>query len=170
MKRKRFVFYLPMISKINFQLHKLNSYTENFEKVFFAFLLLLALQLAPHTLFPNIENNFANSFPIAKEVALYKVFVPITSYNAVAAQTDDTPCITANGFNLCEATEENVVAANFVPLGTRIKIPELYGEKVFTVVDRMNPRFKYKVDIWKKEIADSRDFGLKFAYVEVYKN
>jgi 3D (Asp-Asp-Asp) domain-containing protein len=108
------------------------------------------------------------AFPEAGE-APYRRFVtvPVTAYSSDPAQTDSTPCIAARGFDLCAHGEEDVVAANFLPIGAKIRIPDLYGLRVFTVVDRMNPRYDRRVDIWMREKADARAFGLKRATVEV---
>ncbi len=149
------------------RLPNLNPFSTLLDKVVLGLYLLVVVQLLPMALPPQ-TNPFPNSFPQAQEVPRYSIIVPISAYNAVPEQTDDTPCITANGFNLCEAEEENVVAANFIKLGARIKIPELYGDKEFIVVDRMNPRYTYKVDIWKKEIATAKKFGIQIARIEVY--
>lgn len=94
--------------------------------------------------------------------------VPITAYTSEPAQTDDTPCVTASGLDVCERNIENVVAANFLPLGTRVRIPELYGDRVFYVEDRMNKRYNYKMDIWMKEKSEAKVFGVKYATIEVF--
>ncbi|MEK7614758.1 MAG: hypothetical protein AAB431_00010 [Patescibacteria group bacterium] len=94
--------------------------------------------------------------------------IPLTAYTSEAAQTDDSPCITASGLDVCERDIENVVAANFLPLGTRVRIPELYGNRVFFVEDRMNERYYYKMDVWMKQKSDAKQFGLKHATVEVF--
>jgi 3D (Asp-Asp-Asp) domain-containing protein len=91
----------------------------------------------------------------------------ITAYNSEVGQTDDSPCITANGFNVCEHGREDTVAANFLPFGAKIRIPELFGDKVFTVRDRMNARHSNRVDIWMAKKADAKQFGVKSAKVEV---
>lgn len=94
--------------------------------------------------------------------------IPLTAYTSEVGQTDDTPCITASGLDVCERNEENVVAANFLPLGTRVRIPELYGNQVFYVEDRMNARYHYKMDIWMKQKQDAKQFGVKHATIEVF--
>ena len=71
----------------------------------------------------------------------------VTAYNVGdPRQTDDTPCISANGENICKALADGEMrcAANFVPLGSR-----LYVEKigVCLVTDRMNKRYRNRVDI-----------------------
>jgi 3D (Asp-Asp-Asp) domain-containing protein len=93
--------------------------------------------------------------------------VTLTAYNSEVGQTDDSPCITANGFNVCENGIEDTVAANFLPFGTKIKIPALFGDRVFVVRDRMNKRFSNRVDVWMIEKPDAVKFGVKVARIEV---
>lgn len=91
------------------------------------------------------------------------VSVVVTAYSSTAWQTDDTPFITASGTNV----REGVVAANFLPIGTKIKLPELYGEKIFVVEDRMHPRQKYVVDIWFPSYFEALNFGAKYTKIQV---
>lgn len=93
----------------------------------------------------------------------------ITAYNSDAGQTDDSPCITANSFNVCENGVEDTIAANFLPFGSKIKIPELFGDRVFIVRDRMNKRFSNRIDVWMIEKSDAIKFGVKVAKIEVLK-
>lgn len=101
--------------------------------------------------------------PIPKIMTIY-----VTAYTSSPEETDDTPCITASGYNLCEHNLENVVACNFLPFGTKIIFPDLDPEKIYTVVDRMHERFNSRIDIWKKSAADARKFGVKKLKVEIY--
>lgn len=91
----------------------------------------------------------------------------ITAYNSEAAQTDDSPCITANGFNVCEHGQEDTVAANFLKFGTKVQIPELFGDRVFIVRDRMNKKHPNRVDVWMKERKAAVKFGVKTASIVV---
>ncbi len=93
--------------------------------------------------------------------------VVLTAYNSEPGQTDDSPCITANGFNVCENGKEDTIAANFLRFGTKVKIPELFGDRVFTVRDRMNKRYSNRVDVWMLEKQDARKFGVKHAKIQV---
>lgn len=88
-------------------------------------------------------------------------FHSMTAYNSEVRQTDDSPCITANGFNVCEHGIEDTVATNFLPFGTKIRIPELFGDKIFTVRDRMNKRYHERIDIWMLNKVDALKFGVK---------
>lgn len=90
----------------------------------------------------------------------------ITAYTSTPDQTDDSPFIAASG----QRVYDGMIAANWLPFGTKIKIPSLSGNKIFTVDDRMNKRYGLgRLDIWldttKKE---ARQFGVKRVDVEVY--
>ncbi|MHB8903558.1 MAG: hypothetical protein ACYC40_00410 [Patescibacteria group bacterium] len=91
----------------------------------------------------------------------------ITAYNSEVSQTDDDPCTTANGYNLCKNNKEDSIAANFLKFGTKVRIPELFGDKVFVVRDRMNARHATRVDVWMKNHSDAMKFGVKVAKIEV---
>ena len=91
----------------------------------------------------------------------------MTAYNSEVAQTDDTPCITANGFDVCEHGIEDTIAANFLKFGTKVRIPDLFGDRIFVVRDRMNKRYPDRVDIWMLEKSDALQFGVRRARIEV---
>ncbi len=91
----------------------------------------------------------------------------MTAYNSDPRQTDDTPCITANGFNVCEHGIEDTVAANFLKFGTKVMIPDLFGDRVFIVRDRMNKRYPDRVDIWMLNYDDAIKFGVRTAKIHV---
>lgn len=93
--------------------------------------------------------------------------VVLTAYNSDKAQCDDSPCITASGFNVCQHGIEDTVAANFLPLGAKIKIPALFGDRVFVVRDRMAKRHQNRVDIWMKDYGSAIKFGIKTATIEI---
>jgi len=88
-----------------------------------------------------------------------ELYTYATAYTSSVAETDSTPCITADGYNVCEANEENVIATNFLPFGTVVKIPEVYGDREFIVHDRMNRRYSNRIDIWMKDRGDAIQFG-----------
>ena len=96
----------------------------------------------------------------------YTITVPATAYNSLPWQTDDTPFITASG----TTTRHGVLAANFLPIGTRVKIPEIYGDDIFIVEDRMNSRYWERVDIWMEHYDDAIQFGYQNIELEVYPN
>jgi len=89
--------------------------------------------------------------------------VRLTAYSSTPEETDDTPFITANNTYV----HDGVIAANFLPFGTRVRIPGLFGNKVFIVEDRMNPRATSGVDIWMPSKNDALQFGFSNAKIEV---
>lgn len=91
----------------------------------------------------------------------------MTAYNSLPEQTDATPCITANGFDVCKHWTEDTIAANFLKFGTKVRIPELFGDRIFIVRDRMNARYSDRVDIWMKDKQDARNFGKRTAKIEI---
>lgn len=102
-----------------------------------------------------------NQSPITPAPKFVDVFV--TAYSSREEETDSTPFITASGSNV----RTGVVAANWLPFGTKIKIPELFGEKVFTVEDRMHKRNADKMDIWFPTTEEALRFGTQVTRVEI---
>lgn len=104
--------------------------------------------------------------PIAEDGSPHRTFysIPITAYSSEVGQTDATPFTTASGTTV----RRGVIAANFLPIGTRVRLPELYGDEVFIVEDRMNARYNKRVDIWMEETADAKNFGVNWTTVEVF--
>lgn len=101
------------------------------------------------------------------------VKMTITAYNSDSAQTDDSPCITASGLDVCKRGAEDIVATNYMhlPFGTIVKIPELFGDKEFIIHDRMNARYSARMDVWMESYASARKFGVKRNItVEIYEN
>ncbi len=93
-----------------------------------------------------------------------KMKVVITGYSSTIWETDDTPQITASG----ALVRDGIVANNGLPMGTKIKIPELYGERIFVVEDRMSwVKGKYHVDIWFPSYFEAKNFGAQRTYIEV---
>ena len=103
-----------------------------------------------------------------REIAWSKRYT-MTAYNSEVAQCDDSPCITANGFNVCEHGIEDTVAANFLKFGTEIRIPELFGDRIFIVRDRMNSRYTERVDVWLLSHDNAIDFWVKYPLIEILK-
>ncbi len=87
----------------------------------------------------------------------------ITAYSSTEDQTDSTPFITASGTKV----RDGVVAANWLPIGTKVKIPALFGNKIFIVEDRMAPKNAAKLDIWFSTTEAAINFGVKRTRVEI---
>ena len=89
--------------------------------------------------------------------------ITMTAYSSTPDQTDDSPFIMANG----KRVHDGAVAANFLPFGAKVRFPDLYGEKVFTVEDRMHRRFDGRMDIWMETRTEAINFGGRKITVEI---
>lgn len=90
-------------------------------------------------------------------------YITVTAYSSAPDQTDNSPYLTASQ----TFVREGVVASNYFRIGTKIRFPDLYGDRVFIVEDRMNRRYFKRVDIWMPERDQAVKFGLKRLKVEV---
>lgn len=105
----------------------------------------------------TIENNTLIGI-VSGEIDLKPetgITVVVTAYSSTQDQTDETPFITATGSH----TRDGVIAANFLPFGTRVKFPTLYEDKIFVVEDRM--KNNHKVDIWFSTREEALEFGIR---------
>ena len=89
--------------------------------------------------------------------------VVLSAYSSTSDQTDSTPFIMASGKHVYDGA----IASNFLPLGALVRIPELFGGKIFVVEDRMHKRFSNRVDIWMPTRQEAINFGLRSATIEV---
>lgn len=87
------------------------------------------------------------------------------AYSSERRQTDHDPFSTATGTK----PKWGTVAANHLPKWTRIKI-EGFGDKIFTVEDRLNPRYQKTIDIWFSSKREARQFGNRRLDYWVLKN
>lgn len=87
--------------------------------------------------------------------------VILTAYSSTSDQTDSTPFITASNTKV----RDGVIASNFLAFGTKILIPSLFGDKIFTVEDRMARKHSDKIDIWFPERHLAKRFGVQEAEV-----
>jgi 3D (Asp-Asp-Asp) domain-containing protein len=123
--------------------------------------------------FPKVEPSLRPARDIRSKVAKNGQKQPnmvvrsvITAYTSTPDQTDDTPFIAANGAHVYDG----MIAANWLPFGTKVKIPDIYGDKVFTVEDRMNERYGFgRMDVWMDAPRQTAiQFGVRVVNVEVY--
>ena len=110
----------------------------------------------------NAGSIFQAKSPSTAETAS-RFLMDITAYSSSADETDSTPFITASGTRV----RDGVIASNAFPLGTKVKIPELFGDKVLTIEDRMHERFTDRIDVWMPSKWSALRFGKKQAEVEI---
>jgi 3D (Asp-Asp-Asp) domain-containing protein len=130
---------------------------------------MTGLTNAPQTpelvVFDNAKLNESHLQPAdIKDNARYSTVRVVTAYSSTPDQTDSTPFTTANGMTV----NENLVAANWLKFGTRVRIPALFGDKVFVVADRMNTRFNDRLDVWMPSRQEAMNIGLRRVAVEVF--
>jgi 3D (Asp-Asp-Asp) domain-containing protein len=101
--------------------------------------------------------------PHTRPIVAQRLYVPMTAYSSTVDQTDASPFITASGTHV----RDGIVAANFLPIGTKVRIPSMYGDKVFVVEDRMNSRYWIKMDIWMETREEALQFGVRTLPVEI---
>lgn len=98
---------------------------------------------------------------VEEEEADMVMDVVVTAYTSTPGQTDDDPFTAATG----KRVHDGMIAANKLPFGTKVILPELYGNKVFVVEDRMNKRYGLgRMDIW---LDTSRSEAMKFGVKRV---
>jgi len=104
------------------------------------------------------------SNPNNPEKVVQRMLVMATAYSSTVWQTDDTPFVTAAGTSV----RDGIIANNMLPFGTRIRIPDLYGDKIFVVEDRMHKRKGgYQIDIWFPEYWQAKNFGAQTTLIEI---
>jgi 3D (Asp-Asp-Asp) domain-containing protein len=102
--------------------------------------------------------------PSYSDTKTKKIRVIVTAYSSSPFETDSTPFVTAAGTEV----KDGIVANNLLPFGTRVRMPELYGDKIFVVEDRMSwKKGKYHVDVWFPSRQDAINFGSKRTYLEI---
>lgn len=90
-------------------------------------------------------------------------WITVTAYSSEPRQTDATPFTTA----WITPVRDGVVAVNFLPKGSMVRFPDMYGDKIFIVEDRMNVRYQYRADIWMHTREEAKQFGITYARLEV---
>lgn len=98
-------------------------------------------------------------------IVVNQKWVTVTAYSSTPDQTDSTPFITASGTGV----RDGIIACNFLKFGTRVRFPDIYGDKVFVVEDRMALKNNHKIDIWFETREDAKQFGVQQLKVDVLK-
>lgn len=91
------------------------------------------------------------------------VYAYTTGYNTVNWQTDNTPCIAANGMNICGL--KNIVACpSYISLGTWVVIDDNY----YLCADRTNTKYDGRFDIsFDKDIEAALAHGIQLKKIKI---
>ena len=140
-------------------------------------ILLLAIGLAL-SINPSTNEKSIEVFPLAKSTLsiVHSIELPevtrnvrevrdvwVTAYSSTPEETDDTPFITASGTYV----RDGILATNLLPFGTEVLIPDAFGDKTFTVQDRMHQRKTNNVDVWMASKSEALEFGRRYATIVV---
>ena len=104
-----------------------------------------------------VVGEAAKEDPAPKPEALKTIYMDSTAYTSTPEECDGDPFVTADGSDVADG----IVATNVLPFGTKIRLPTIFGDKVFTVHDRMNARYSYRVDIWMADHDAMIKYGVK---------
>lgn len=171
---ERGVFVKKVMTKISKKIHKFYTKTASkySRKALVALVsTILSISITSTALAisfygPEITNTvpfIGPIMPVLAETAPRLIEIDLTAYSSTEDQTDSSPFIAASGKHVYDG----MVAANFLPFGTKIKIPSIFGDRIFTVDDRMNKRFQNRVDIWFADRTSAINFGIKRAIIEI---
>ena len=118
----------------------------------------------PITQIEAVQKNAAQSPESINKTGAVKEkrLVVVTAYSSTPDQTDDSPFITANGAYVYDG----LIAANFLPCGDKVKFPDYFGDKIFTVEDRTAKRFGNRADIWMESRQAALQFGIRKLTIE----
>jgi len=105
-----------------------------------------------------LREYFANTIP--KKT----MYVTVTAYSSTEDQTDGNPFITAVG----TPVRDGIVAVNFLPIGTVVRFPDKFGEKLFVVEDRMDEKYGLQADIWMSNKDEAKKFGIQYLKMEIF--
>ena len=149
---------------------------DNSKKAFILAILFVLAPILASAISVQADNKSSetSTFPVSGDrEPRKKITVIVTAYSSSPDETDSTPCITANGHDLCKHYETfgdgNTIATNFLPFGTTVRLPDAFGDKEFIVRDRMNARFvSNHIDVWMPTKEAARKFGVKRIEMEVF--
>ncbi|NCP17194.1 hypothetical protein COU24_00890 [Candidatus Kuenenbacteria bacterium CG10_big_fil_rev_8_21_14_0_10_39_14] len=111
------------------------------------------------------QNQASSSLPDNQELAYYETYITATAYTSREAETDGSPYIAAWGDHVFWG----MIASNAFPYGTKIQIPDYFGDKMFIVLDRMNARYYHRLDVWMPELPTAQSWGARYLKIKVYK-
>jgi len=109
----------------------------------------------------------AQNYPLLRtaedESSKKTIKVLITAYSSSPEETDETPLITASG----SYVRPGILAANFLPFGTKVRLPEIFGNQIFIVEDRLHEKNNDRVDVWFPSKEEALKFGFKISEMEI---
>jgi len=114
----------------------------------------------------TISWSEGSTIPTAKngQGATRRMTVKATAYSSTVDQTDSDPFTTASGMKV----KQGIIALNGVKFGTKVRIPQYFGNRVFVVQDRMHSRWgQSRIDIWMTTRAEALQWGIRTVTIEI---
>jgi len=119
--------------------------------------------------FVRMDTFYVDYKPLKWEVRWRneETYWKITAYTPRREECDDTPFITHTG----DSVRIGVVAADpsFLPLGTRIIIPGYNNDDTCVVLDTGSRILGNSLDVFMFDLADAREWGIKWKKIEILK-
>ncbi len=108
---------------------------------------------------------------VEEKEEIQRMWVRLSAYAPLDPNAKEGMCFSGNPMITASGTRsrEGIVATNFLPFGTKIRIPSIFGDRIFTVEDRMSSRFTNTIDVLVKTQQEAINFGTKRAYIEIVK-
>jgi len=155
LKRKKISAYFILLSLLNFIFPQNSAaFLEKEYKIKKYKNYASATELSKMPGLPEIKNRKARRY----------FYLTVTAYSSSPDECSGDPFITASG----EKVKDGTLAYNYLPFGTKVRFPEIFGEKVFTVTDRMaSSKGKYIADIWMPSKAEAKKWGAKILKMEI---
>lgn len=109
-------------------------------------------------------NSLLPASNLPQPLVVQNMEVLVTAYSSSPEETDNTPFLTAAG----TPTRSGVIASNLLPFGTKLRLPEVFGDKIFVVEDRMNrSKHRYQMDVWFASKEEALNFGVQTTRAEI---
>lgn len=101
---------------------------------------------------------------IATFAVKQQLWLTVTAYSSTPDQTDGDPLTTASGAKV----RHGIIAHNGLPFGTKVRFPDMFGDQVFVVQDRMNARYGSRMaDLWMPSRYEAKQWGVRKVRMEV---
>ncbi len=101
---------------------------------------------------------------IPERPAKKSFYLTVTAYSSSPDETSGDPFITASG----RRTGTGTLAYNHLPFGTKVRFPEIFGDQVFQIDDRLKEGAGlYIADMWMPSKAEAKQWGAKILKIEI---
>ena len=116
-------------------------------------------------LYPTATNDSKQGYlPYNKEKPFKSINATVYAYNATTNQCDNTPNVTASGYNI-SSRKFNVVANNCLLFGSVVSINNI----IYTVLDKMHSRYGCNdFDILMDNYKNAINFGKQNLTIKIY--